>query len=55
MIAEYNYLQAVTQGQVIPFEYAMFSCILSAIVMFICFSSIEENQIYLPLRIIIKI
>ncbi|MEH2253314.1 acyltransferase [Nostoc sp.] len=55
MIAEYNYLQTVTHRQVIPFEYAMFSCILSAIVMFICFSSIQENQIYLPLRIIIKL
>ncbi|WP_375498933.1 acyltransferase family protein [uncultured Nostoc sp.] len=55
MIGEYNYLDTVTDRQVIPFEYAMFSCILSAIVMFVCFSSIEENQIPLFIRITVKL
>ncbi|MEH1935251.1 MAG: acyltransferase [Nostoc sp.] len=55
MIAEYNYLQTVTDGQVIPFEYAMFSCILSAIIMFLCFSSIEENQMPLAIRRTVKL
>ncbi|QLE43840.1 acyltransferase [Nostoc sp. C052] len=55
MVAEYNYLQTVTDGNITPFEYAMFSCILSAIVMFLCFSSIEEDQIPLYVRIIIKL
>jgi len=55
MIAEYNYLLTITDGKIIPFEYAMFSCILSAIVIFVCFSSVEESQIPLPIRITIKL
>jgi hypothetical protein len=55
MIAEYNYLLTITKGEVVPFEYAMFSCILSAIVMFVCFSSIEENQIPSPIRTTVKL
>jgi Acyltransferase family len=28
-----------------PFDYAMFSCMLSVLVMFLCFTSIQENQL----------
>lgn len=38
------------EGEIPPFDYIMFSCILSVFVMLLCFASIQENQ--LPLWLI---
>ncbi|MEH2186860.1 MAG: acyltransferase family protein [Nostoc sp.] len=42
---EAYYAFLVFKGNITPFDYAMFSCLLSVLVMFICFSSINENQL----------
>jgi hypothetical protein len=55
MIAEYSNLRWVAGGQASPFEYAMFSCLLSVLVIFLCFASLKENQIPVPLRKVIQL
>ncbi|MBD6620518.1 acyltransferase [Komarekiella sp. 'clone 1'] len=42
---EAYYAFVVLQGDIPPFDYAMFSCMLSVLVMFICFASIKEDQV----------
>lgn len=55
MLLEYNFLRSLTGKNIIPYEYVMFSCILSVIVSFICFASVEESQIPQTLVKIIKL
>jgi hypothetical protein len=43
---EYYYQFLVLKAQIPPFEYTMFSCILSVPVMLICFASIQEHQLH---------
>lgn len=50
MAAEYSYLAFLSEGSVPPFDYAMFSCVLSVAVAFLCFASVDEKQLLLPLR-----
>ena len=45
LIIESQYLFITSRGFIPPFDYAMFSCTLSVIVFFICFASVEENQL----------
>ncbi|MBD2293058.1 acyltransferase family protein [Anabaena sphaerica FACHB-251] len=45
MIAEYSYLGKLTEGKIPPFDYLIYSCMLSVPGMFICFINIEENKI----------
>ncbi|MBH8552831.1 acyltransferase [Nostocaceae cyanobacterium CENA357] len=52
---EAYYAFVVLQGDIPPFDYAMFSCMLSVLVMFICFASIKENQINPLLRNVISV
>lgn len=40
----------IFQGKVPPFEYVMFSCILSVFVMILCFASIQDYQVPLWVR-----
>lgn len=42
---EYKWLLSLTGKRIIPFEYAMFSCILSVLVWFLCFAAIDEHQL----------
>lgn len=55
MLIEYNFLRSLTGKNIIPYEYVMFSCVLSVIVGFICFASVEESQISQTLVKIIKL
>jgi hypothetical protein len=55
LLAEYNWLALISGGLIPPFDYIMFSCILSVPVAFLCFASIEENQLSLPLVKVVKI
>lgn len=48
MAAEYRWLLSLTGNRIIPFEYVMFSCILSVLTMFLCFASIQESQLSIP-------
>lgn len=41
---EYRWLFLRLGGDIPPFDYVMFSCIMSVFVMFLCFASIEEKQ-----------
>ncbi len=47
---EANYVFIVSKGDIPPFDYAMFSCLLSVLVMFVCFTSVKENQLNPLLR-----
>ena len=55
MMVEYRVLTLLLPIYLRPFDYAAFSCILSVPVMFICFVSINENSLPLPIVKIIKI
>ena len=41
---EYGYLRHIVGEQPRPFEYAMFSCIVSVFTLFLCFANIEANN-----------
>ncbi|MBE9226052.1 acyltransferase family protein [Phormidium sp. LEGE 05292] len=45
IISEYSLLSNLTQGKIPPFDYLIYSCIISVPVMFICFSSVVESQV----------
>jgi hypothetical protein len=45
MLAEASWLRSVSGDSLKPFEYTMFSCILSVVVMFLCFASVTEEQL----------
>jgi len=45
LIAEDYLLFSLSGGKIVPFDYSMFSCVISAITAFICFASIEEWHI----------
>lgn len=47
---EYRWLYFRFGGDIPPFDFTMFSCIVSVFVMFLCFASVEEKQ--LPLFIV---
>ena len=55
LLAEYSWLYRVSGGSIPPFDYTMFSCILSVPVAFLCFASIEDDQLSLPLVKVIKV
>ena len=42
---EYRWLFLRFGGEIPPFDYAMFSCIISVFVMFLCFASLQEQQV----------
>ncbi len=42
---EYRWLFIRFGGEIPPFDYVMFSCIVSVFVMFLCFASIQEKQV----------
>ncbi|NES81084.1 MAG: acyltransferase [Moorea sp. SIO1G6] len=44
MMAEYSWLGKITAGNVPPFEYIMFSCLISVPVAFLCFSCVEAQK-----------
>ncbi len=50
LVIESQYLFVMSRGSIPPFDYVMFSCPLSVVVLFLCFASIEENQLTLPVR-----
>lgn len=43
MVCEYQYIYSATAGQPRPFEYSMYSCMLSALVYFFCFASVRAK------------
>ena len=43
LVTEYHRLFLVSFGQVQPFDYAILSSILSVVVVFLCFASVEEK------------
>lgn len=55
MMVEYRVLTLLLPGYLRPFDYAALSCILSVPVMFLCFVSINENSLPLPIVKIIKL
>jgi hypothetical protein len=55
LLAEYHYLKLISGGAIPPFDYIMFSCILSVPVAFLCFASIEDNQLSVPYMKIVKL
>lgn len=55
MIAECSLLKIFTGESMKPYDYVLFSCILSVIVCFICFASVEESQVSMPVKKTIKI
>lgn len=51
---EYRRLWIVTQGNIPPFDYALVSCLLSVVVLFLCFASLTAEQVpILPRQIIL--
>ncbi len=44
-MTEYRWLFLRFKGEIPPFDYVMFSCIISVFVMFLCFASIQEKHI----------
>lgn len=50
MKVEYNHLFSDLKGSTQPFEYTMFSCVISVAVVFLCFASVTEQQLPLRLR-----
>ncbi|AOX00990.1 hypothetical protein BJP34_17450 [Moorena producens PAL-8-15-08-1] len=44
MMAEYSWLGKITAGNVPPFEYIMFFCLISVPVAFLCFSCVEAQK-----------
>lgn len=55
MITECKSLYSVTGKDIAPFEYVMFSCIISVVVFFLCFACVEESQISLPIKKAVKL
>ena len=55
MIAECSLLKIFTGESMRPYDYVLFSCIVSVIVCFLCFASVEESQVSLPVRKAIKL
>ena len=53
--AEYRWLLSLTDNRIIPFEYIMFSCILSVFVWFLCFAAIEEHQLSTSLTEVVQL
>ncbi len=51
---EYRWLFLRFGGDIPPFDYVMFSCIMSVFVMFLCFASIQEKQIPPLIRKLVK-
>ncbi|MBW4670886.1 MAG: acyltransferase [Cyanomargarita calcarea GSE-NOS-MK-12-04C] len=49
-IGNYIFFNQINNDNIVPFEYITLSCILNTIILFLCFSSIEEIQ--LPLFVI---
>ncbi|MDJ0846502.1 acyltransferase family protein [Crocosphaera sp.] len=45
MMAETNWLEWQSSQQILPFEYAMLSCMLSVFTIFFSAASVEENQV----------
>ena len=50
MVAEYSYLRSVTGVRFAPFEYVMFSCLLSVLVCFSCFANVREDRLSSPVK-----
>lgn len=48
MAVEYRWLLSLTHNRIVPFEYVMLSCILSVVTVFLCFASIQESQLSIP-------
>jgi hypothetical protein len=55
MMIEYYVLTSLLASSLRPFDYAAFSCILSVPAMFICFASINENNLPSPIVQITKL
>lgn len=55
MIAEASWLRSVSGDSIQPFEYAMFSCVFSVLVMFLCFASITEEELPRHLSKVVKL
>ena len=55
MVNECRSLYLLTGKQIEPFEYVMFSCIISVLAFFLCFASVEESQISVPVKKAIKL
>ncbi|MEM7713460.1 MAG: acyltransferase family protein [Cyanobacteria bacterium P01_A01_bin.68] len=55
MMAEYKVLTVFLADYLRPFDYAAFSCLLSVPVMFICFASVNEKSLPLPIVKLTKI
>lgn len=53
-MVEYRWLFLRFGGDIPPFDYVMFSCIMSVFVMFLCFASIQEKQIPPLIRKLVK-
>lgn len=52
---EYGFLFVISKGVIPPFDYAMLSSMVSVLVMFLCFASVEYNQIPKLLRQVIQL
>ncbi|BAZ41379.1 hypothetical protein NIES4101_73450 [Calothrix sp. NIES-4101] len=52
---DYQWLLQITNGILQPFDYATISCLISVLVMFLCFSSIQETQFSVPIEFLIKL
>jgi hypothetical protein len=52
---EYAWLEYITEQSVPPFEYMMFTCVLSVPILFLCFSSLRSSQIHGTIRSMIQI
>ncbi|KST63673.1 hypothetical protein BC008_15130 [Mastigocoleus testarum BC008] len=52
---EYRWLFIRFEGNILPFDYVMFSCIISVFIMFFCFASLQETQVSSSIRDLVKI
>ncbi len=50
MISESSSVQSFTGKEIAPYEYVMFSCIMSVVALFLCFASIERSYLSQPLK-----
>ena len=55
MAIEYRVLTSLLTDTLRPFDYATFSCILSVPAIFICFASVNENNLPLPVVKLVKL
>ena len=53
-ITEYSWIAHRTQNSIPPFDYTMISCLLSAPVLLLCFAAIDEQQLPVWLKVIVK-